>query len=209
MHIRFFDLTKLRRGTADQVLKTALEVLEVKNVTTNHMCGIATDGCNVMTGVCSGVTTQIKKINPFIVSTHCIAHCLALACGQAADGDRYLKRYQEMVNSIYKYHHYSCKHSENLKEIQNILDSAERKFKQVFHTRWLSFDGAVQAILANLYALITELIADGEREKSCKGYPSFYNNIFLMLLHIFSWMFCLYFQGLAKVFSNSKSILQL
>lgn len=82
VHTRFFNLTELRRGTADQVLKTTLEVLEGKNVTTNRMCGIATDGCNVMTGVRSGVTTQIKKINPFIVSTHCIAHCLALACGQ-------------------------------------------------------------------------------------------------------------------------------
>ena len=86
---RFFDLTELRRGTAEQVLKTTLEVLEGKNVSTDRMCGIATDGCNVMTGVRSGVTTQVKKVNPFIVSTHCIAHRLALACGQAADGDRY------------------------------------------------------------------------------------------------------------------------
>ena len=56
---RFFDLTELRRGTAEQVLKTTLEVLEGKNVSTDRMCGIATDGCNVMTGVRSGVTTQI------------------------------------------------------------------------------------------------------------------------------------------------------
>ena len=173
------------------------------------MCGIATDGCNVMTGVCSGVTTQIKKINPFIVSTLCIAHRLALACGQAADGDRYLKRYQEMVNSIYKYHHYSCKHSANLKEIQNILDSAERKFKQVFHTRWLSFHGAVQAILVNLCTLITELIADVEENQLQRVSFVLKQHIYLLLLHIFSRMFCLYFQGLAKVFSDSKSILQL
>jgi hypothetical protein len=70
-------------------------VLEGKNLSTNRICGIATDGCNVMTGVLSGVTTPIFRI----------AHRLALACGQAADGDRYLKRYQEMVNSIYKHHH--------------------------------------------------------------------------------------------------------
>ena len=110
VHTRFFNLTELRRGTADHILRTTLEVLEAKNVTTNRMCGIATDDCNVMTGVRSGVTTHSNKINPFIVSTHCIAHRLALACGQAADGYWYLKCYQEMVNSIYNYHHYSYKH---------------------------------------------------------------------------------------------------
>ena len=112
---------------------------------------------------------------------------MALACGQAADGDRYLKRYQEMVNSIYKYHHYSCKHSANLKEIQSILDCAERKFKQVFHTRWLSFDGAVQAILANLNALITELIADGESEPAAKGILRFITTFsFMAVTHFLS-----------------------
>ena len=49
----------------------------------------------------------MKQIN------HCIAHCLALACGQAADSDHYLKRYL-----IY----YSGKHSLNLTKVQAVLN---------------------------------------------------------------------------------------
>ena len=113
-----------------------------------------------MVGARSGVTTRMKQINPYVLSTHCIVHRLTLVCGQDADSDQYLKRYQDMINAIYKFHHYSGKHSANLKEMQAILNStrAERKFKQTFHTRWLSFDGAVDAILANLDPLISALI---------------------------------------------------
>jgi hypothetical protein len=75
----------------------------------------------------------------------------------------------------------------------------------VFHTRWLSFDGTVQAILANLNALITELIADGESEQAAKGILRFITTFsFIAVTHFLS----KYSQGLAWVFSDSKLILQ-
>ena len=119
-----------------------------------------------------------------MLSTHCIVHRLALACGQAADSDRYLKRYLHMINAIYKFHHYSGKHSANLKEMQATLNSAERKFKQTFHTRWLSFDGPIDAILANLDPLISALIGDSDPDQSAKGLLKFISNFsFLVTTH--------------------------
>ena len=92
-----------------------------------------------MTGVHAGVIIQMKKKNPFMLSTHCIAHRLALASGQAADSIFY-KKYQQYINTIYKYYHYSSKHWSKLKEIQTILQHAEIKLKQTFYTRCLSFE---------------------------------------------------------------------
>lgn len=104
-----------------------------------------------------------------MLSTHCIAHRLALASGQAADSILYLRQYQQYVNIIYKYYHYSPKHCATLQHMQEILQSIEKKFHQVFHTRWLSFDGAVQAILDNLDPLISALTSDSENDPTAKG----------------------------------------
>ena len=103
-----------------------------------------------------------------MLSTHCIAHRLALASGQAADSVPYLKQYQPYVNTIYKYYHYSPKHSTTLQHMQIILQTVEKKFHQVFHTRWFSFDGAVQGHLNSLNPLISALIDDSYNDPTAK-----------------------------------------
>ena len=143
---RLLELVQLPGGTADHILGTLLDVMRTRNLPMEKLFGMATDGASVMTGVRSGVTTRMKERNPFMLTTHCIAHRLALASGKAADTVQYFKKYQQYVNTIYKYFRYSPKHSNALKRVQEILECADRKFQQVFHTRWLSFDGAVQAI---------------------------------------------------------------
>ena len=39
-----------------------------------------------------------------------------------------------------------------------------RKFQHVFHTRWPSYDGAIQAILFNYNPLVSALIGDGQSD---------------------------------------------
>ena len=108
-----------------------------------------------------------------------------MASGKAADIVQYFKKYQQYVNTIYKYFHYSFKHSNTLKRVQEILECAERKFQQVFHTRWLSFDGAVQAILTNLEALISALISDSATDPTAKGILTFITTFqFLASTHL-------------------------
>ena len=111
-----------------------------------------------MVGCRTGVTTQLKGKNPFILSVHYIAHSLAVASGQAADSVPYVNQYELYVNNVYRYFHYSTKHAAKLKEIQSILQLVERRFHQVFHTQWLSIDGAIDAIVASLDSLYLFLL---------------------------------------------------
>ena len=60
-----------------------------------------------------------------------------------------------------------------IERIQLILQSAERKFHQVFHTRWLSFEGAVDAIVASTDPLFTVLIEDSISDPTAKGILKF------------------------------------
>ncbi|KAJ8303643.1 hypothetical protein KUTeg_020039 [Tegillarca granosa] len=42
-----------------------------------------------------------------------------------------------------------------LEAIQTVLNSHATKFKEVFHTSWLSFEGSVHAIVVNYPALLS------------------------------------------------------
>ena len=75
----------------------------------------------------------------------------------------YLDEFQGVVNLIYKYHHCSAKRLATLRKIQEVFNLAHRKFKEVFDVRWLSFHGAVDAILCNLEPLIHALYEDKEQ----------------------------------------------
>ena len=92
----------------------------------------------IATDSATGIATCIKRKNPFVFF-------YALHCSQGING-------------------YSPKHSNTLEHLQAILDCAESKFQQIFHTRWLSFDGAVQAVLNNLEPLMSALISDSSTD---------------------------------------------
>ena len=124
---RFLELSKLADGTAEQILDCVVKIMETRHLPVEKLFGIATDGASVMTGTHSGVTTRMKKKNPFVLSTHCIAHRLALASRQAADSVPFLRKYQQYINTIYKYYHYSHKHFHTLQQLQALLQCAERK----------------------------------------------------------------------------------
>ena len=55
-----------------------------------------------MLGVRGGVSTLLKQQTPFLVANHCIAHHLALACGQAANEIPYSKRFIGSIACYYE-----------------------------------------------------------------------------------------------------------
>ena len=114
--MQFLCLVELPGGTAPEIVDTLLNVFTPRKISLDELCGIATDGASVMVGCRTGVTTQLKDKNPYLLSIQCIAHCLALASGQGADSVPYIKQYQSYAN-ICKYFHYSTTHMHKLTEI--------------------------------------------------------------------------------------------
>ena len=70
-----------------------------------------------MSGTRGGVSRLLKDKIPFLVSNHCIAHRLALACGQAANEIPYLKNFKDIIDQIYNFYKYSPVRTAGLKEI--------------------------------------------------------------------------------------------
>ena len=154
----FLEVTHIEQGTAAVLLEVLMGVLEKNALPLRKMAGIATDGAAAMTGCRSGLTTRLKQLNPYLVATHCIAHRLALASSQAAHTVPFLRRYQEIFDALFKYFHYSSNHLSKLKAIQRVLNEAELTMKVISDTRWLSFHGAVSAVLECLGSLNTCLV---------------------------------------------------
>ena len=59
------------------------------------------DGAAVMAGSVRGVATRLKKDNPNIIAIHCIKYRLALGVSQAAKSESYLKKFGEILVTIF------------------------------------------------------------------------------------------------------------
>lgn len=163
----FLAFRKLNEGaTADRITSLVIDTLNNVGLKVENISGIASDGAAVMIGCKSGFVTRMKSCIPGLLAVHCISHRLALAAGNAANSVAYLVKFQEVVNSIYSYFHMSPKNSAKLKAIQSKLCQSEKKFKQVSHTRWLSFEACVDAMSTNYTSLLTVLKEDDSAKAS-------------------------------------------
>ena len=141
--------------------------LAAKGLSLENLCGVCTDGAAVMLGSKSGVVKRLKDSTTGILSSHCIAHRLALSCSSGADCIPYLLKFQDTLNSVYKYFHNSPKNMSTLSAIQSVLQGSSKRFQQVFHTRWLSFEGSVNALVSNCSSLLSVFL----EEKSARLFP--------------------------------------
>jgi len=63
----------------------------------SKLAGGAMDGASVMVGRKSGVT-KIKDVVPMFIATHCSAHRLSLASGDASNASSMVQRFQQILN---------------------------------------------------------------------------------------------------------------
>ncbi|XP_060571778.1 E3 SUMO-protein ligase KIAA1586-like isoform X2 [Ruditapes philippinarum] len=156
----FFCIDSLERANAESIYAKVICTLNEKGIKLSGLCGVSTDGASVMVGNKSGVVTRLKQAVPGILATHCIGHRLALSCCSGADSIPYLVKVQEILNSVYKYFHFSPKHMAMLESIQQHTKGNSLKFKEVFHTRWLSFEGSVEALVRNYSDLVSVFLEE-------------------------------------------------
>ncbi|XP_053400474.1 zinc finger protein 862-like [Mercenaria mercenaria] len=156
----FLAINRLERANSESIYLKTIEFLGKKRIKISELCGVSTDGASVMTGHKSGVVTCFKKTVQGVLATHCIAHRLALSCCSSADNIPYLVKFQEILNSVYKYFKNSPKNMATLPAIQTVLQGQTVRFKEVFHTCWLSFEGSVDALVKNYSSLLSVFLEE-------------------------------------------------
>ena len=152
---------------APQIKKVLLEQLQSVGLEVQTMRSFVSDGASFMTGARNRVAKLLKDENPLILSFHCLAHKLALACASSADTLDYITHCELQLNQLWKLFENSAKHTATYLKVQEsaknlTLNSAGRKqvakkLKKACRTRWLSLDKSVEAVFTDFCAIIETL----------------------------------------------------
>ena len=135
------------------------------------------------------VTAHLWDRVPFLIAHHCIAHRLALACGQSADEIVYLKRFKTILDQLYRFYSNSSVRTAGLRAIQEVIDDPQLKLTQAKDVRWLSHERAVSHLRQCLKSVILSLERESTEHNNAEaaGLLSFIRNYnFIASLHMFS-----------------------
>ena len=94
---------------------------------------------------------------PYLIANHCVAHRLALACGQAADEIAYLKKFKSILDQLYRFCQNSAVRMAGLKSIQEVANDPQLKLTQAKDVQWLSHEKAVRNLRQCLPSVLTSL----------------------------------------------------
>ena len=167
VHSSFISILELPDGTALTIVEAVCKLCEDLNLDIrNRLCGLGSDGASVMLGARGGVSKLLKDRVPFLAAHHCIAHRLALACGQSADEISYLKRFESVLDQLYRFYSNSAVRTAGLRAIQEVLDDPHLKLTQAKDVRWLSHERAVSHLRQCYTSVILSLDKEGT-ENNC------------------------------------------
>ena len=150
-----------------QIKKVLLEQLQSVGLEVQTMRSFFSDGASVMTGARNRVAKLLKDENPLILSFHCLAHKLALACASSADTLDYIAHCELQLHQLWKLFENSAKRTATYLKVQEstknlTLNSAGRKqvakkLKKACCTPWLLLDKSVEAVFTDFCAIIETL----------------------------------------------------
>lgn len=140
----FADLTEMSACDAKALTDAIIYFLDTKDIGYSKLAGLGSDGASVMVGKNNGVGAQLKELNPFMLSMHCVAHKLALASEHAASTVPYCRKHHSTLRGLYNYFHTSSNHYSVLKSMMEVLHDPEVHLQQVHSICWLTMHRAVK-----------------------------------------------------------------
>lgn len=164
---RFLGMLNIPDGTALTIVEAVTKFCDDWNLDINQkLCGLGSDGASVMLGRRGGVATLLKARVPFMIANHCVAHRLALACGQASNEVPYLRKFKAILDQLYRFYDNSPVRTAGLHGIQEVLNEPSLKLSQAKDVRWLSHEKAVNNLRKCLSAVIISLEREAT-ERTC------------------------------------------
>ena len=151
---RFLSMKELQKADADSIVQCLLDTLTEHGLDLNKCTGLGSDGASVMAGIHSGVSTQLRHLQPTLISVHCVAHRLALAVVQAAKLISPVEKIKNYINSLFVYFPGSAKRQGRLQAAFQALENKPAlKLRKPLDTRWLACDEAVQVVRKSIQPL--------------------------------------------------------
>ena len=158
-HDEFIGLKDMPSTDADSIVRELKDVLLRMRLKLEKCRGQCYDGCSTMPGAKSGVAVQIKNDESSALYTHCYAHSINLAVGDAMKSCPVLKDTVDNTFELTKLVRKSPKRDAKLRAIQGNTVSGEddeyeemlknRTIKLFCHTRWTVRADRLKSIIEN------------------------------------------------------------
>ncbi|KAI4814082.1 hypothetical protein KUCAC02_003290 [Chaenocephalus aceratus] len=139
LYSQFLDLVTVSDGRADTIVKAIRTILTKKNIPTQRIYGLGTDGAAVMTGRVNGV--------------------------DASSGVAYMNSFRDLLQQLHLYFRNSANRTAVLQAAAECLGLDNLKVKEVKDTRWFSQAMAVSNLQRNLTAVLAALAEETEHKK--------------------------------------------
>ena len=123
--VLFTGLRSPPRANADGIHTCILEVLETIQIgeveLANKLISLGCDGAAVTMDKANGVAAQLRKLQPLLLTIHCFAHRLELACKDTTkECDLYTKS-MTMLMGLYYFYKRSALQRQTLVECFHVL----------------------------------------------------------------------------------------
>ena len=155
--VEFGVNVEVENGTALTVRNAIMTFLEENDLNVHKVTGLGTDGAAAMIGRIDGVAVKMKRENPKMVSTWCVAHRLALVAHWAAMKVDYLKTVQTTLVNVYTFFQYSAVRYNKLRQLKSVMNVQVKKFRKPTQVRWLSLQESVLAVISAWGVLVMTL----------------------------------------------------
>jgi hypothetical protein len=169
-------MTLLLQMLEIRIVKIIQDVLLRLNISLNECRGQCYDGASVMQGIRSGVATQILKLQPKALYTHCYGHSLNLACQDMVRNIKQLRDALESTHELSKLLKYSAKRKAEYLRLQHEISPSQPGFCNLRPTRWTVRASSLQSVLDNFDVLQQSLESlaemssrDPEMSARCAG----------------------------------------
>ena len=151
--------------------------LEHSKLEKSKLASFASDGASVMTGKKNGVAAKLRSDNKPLINVHCIAHRLALACGDANNSVSYILTMEKILIQLWSpFKNSPKKAAKYAKAVMNASElgvtnamtrRGKKKLSKRFHkacrTRWLSTERAIEGVY-NDFAALTQTLRQLKEE---------------------------------------------
>ena len=172
----FLALEQLCDGSSNSIVQCLKDIMEKHGLNMSNLAALGSDGASAMVGIHNGVSAQLKREQPTLISVHCVAHRLSLAVTQAAKLVSPVERFKNHLNSLFVYFHGSPNFQGKLQATFEALFENESglKFKKPADTRWLKLacDEAVQVlkkILTSLSVTLQDIASSDSSDATALG----------------------------------------
>ena len=148
-HEDFVGMKPVARATAGEIVNVIADTLAEMNLRLEDARGQCYDGANTMSGNVTGVCTQIKKINPKCLFTHCYGHVLNLSVKDACKDVKCLKDTFDTASEICKLVNKSPPRDTHLKKLREETENEDAGIHAFCPTRWTVRGKTLASILNN------------------------------------------------------------